>query len=94
MDVLDIDAEPAQPPAKRQKTGVASSSRVQFDGVELHNQSNPTPKATRRLTRSAKANSKKDVGQLFGKLSKEFQLMSKTYEGMSKTCEDIAEAFE
>jgi hypothetical protein len=88
MDVLDVDAEPAQPPPKRLKTAGSSSSRgIRFDGVELYEQSNPTPKPTRRSTRSAKANSKKDVGQLFGQLAKEFQVIS-------KTCEEIAEAMD
>jgi len=87
METLDIDTEPAQPATKHQKTASGSSSRVRFDGVELHDKSNPAPKATRRSTRTTKANSKKEVGELFGQLAKEFQ-------AMSRTCEEIAEAME
>lgn len=87
MDPIDVDTETAPPAAKRQKTASGSSSRVRFDGVEVNNKSNPAPKATRRSTRAAKANSKSDVGELFGQLAKEFQ-------AMSKTCEKIAEAMD
>ena len=88
MDVLDVDTEPAQPPPKHLKTAGSSSSRgVRFDGGELYEQSNLTPKPTRRSTQSAKANSKKDVGQLFGQLAKEFQVIL-------KTCEEIVEAMD
>jgi hypothetical protein len=87
MDTLDIDAEAAQPVPKLQKTASASSSRIRFDGVELHDKSNPTPKTTRRSTRSTKANSKKDVGELFGQLAKEYQ-------AISKICEEISDAID
>jgi hypothetical protein len=88
MDVLDVDTEPTQPPPKHLKTAGSSSSHgVQFDGVELYEQSNLTPKPTRQSMQSAKANSKKDVRELFGQLAKEFQVIS-------KTCKEIAEAME
>jgi len=84
VDVLDADTAPP-PVSKRQKTASASSSRVRFDGVELHDRRDIAPKPTRRSARSAKANTKKDVGQLFGQLAKEF-------EAIAKTCEEIAQA--
>ena len=87
METLNIDMELTQPATKRQKTASGSSSRIRFDGMELHNKSNPAPKATRRSTRTTKANSKKEVGELFGQLVKEFQ-------AMSRTCEEIVEAME
>jgi len=87
MDILNVDVQPAQPPAKRQKTTSDSSSHVRFDAVEIQEKSNPTPKATRWATRSTKVNSKKEAGELFGQLAKEFQ-------AISKTCEKISEALE
>ena len=87
MDILDVDAQPTQPPLKHQKTASGSSSRVRFDAVEIREKSNPTPKAIRRSTRSAKGNSKKDARELFGQLAKEFQ-------AISKTCEKLSEALE
>ena len=86
MDILDIDTEPAQPPAKRQKTAAASSSHIRFDGVEV-GKSNPTTRSTRRSTRTTKANSRKDLGDLFGRLAKDYQTIA-------KTCQEIAEAYE
>lgn len=87
MDIFDVDAQPPQPPSKRQKTASGSSSRVRFDAVEIQERPNPAPKATRRSTRSAKVNSKKEAGELFGQLAKEFQ-------AISKTCEKLSEALE
>jgi len=84
MDVVDVDTEPAQPVGKRLKSASAGSSRVRFDGVEVQGKTSPPLKAIRRSTRSARANSKKDVGELFGQLAKEFQ-------AISKTCEEIAD---
>jgi hypothetical protein len=74
---------------KRQKNIPGTSSRVRFDSVEPNGKSNPAPTPapipTRRSTRSAKANSKKDVGELFGQLAKGFQLISKTFEEIAET---------
>jgi mevalonate pyrophosphate decarboxylase len=81
---MEVDMEPQQV-AKRQKNASGSSSRVRFDGVELADKSSNTPKATRRSARSSKANSKKDVGELFSQLAREYQ-------AISKTCEEIADA--
>ena len=73
-----LEMDPSVYPSKRGKT--ASGSSVQFDGVVL-------PKGTRRSTRSTKANSKKEVNELFKRLGQEFS-------AISKTCAEIAEAFE
>jgi hypothetical protein len=87
MDVVDVDMEPSQPVGKRLKSAASSSSRVRFDGVEVQGKSTPPPKSIRRSARSAKANSKKDVGELFGQLAKEYQ-------AISKTCQEIADNIE
>jgi hypothetical protein len=84
MDVVDVNMEPAQPVRKQLKSASASSSHICFDGVEVQGKSTSPPKATRKSARSAKANSKKDVGELFTQLSKEFQ-------AISKMCEEIAD---
>jgi hypothetical protein len=71
----DADADTAQPAGKRAKTAAASSSRVRFDGVAI-------PKPTRKSTRTAKTNSKKE---LFARLSQEYATIAKTYEELSET---------
>ena len=84
MDVVDVNMEPAQPVRKQLKSASAGSSHIRFDGVEVQDKSTSPPKATRKSAWSAKANSKKDVGELFTQLSKEFQ-------AISKMCEEIAD---
>jgi len=74
----DADADAAQPLSKRVKTTSASSSHVRFDGVAV-------PKPTRKSTRATKANSKKDVNELFARLAKEFAAVSKTCKEISET---------
>jgi hypothetical protein len=80
IDDADADAGAAQPRGKRVKTTSASSSNVRFDGVAI-------PKATRKSTRATKANSKKDVNELFARLAKEFAAVSKTCEEISETAD-------
>jgi hypothetical protein len=84
MDVVDVDMEPALPVGKRLKSSSVGSARVRFDGVEVQSKPTPPPMATRRSARSAKATPKKDVGDLFAQLAKEYQ-------AISKTCEEIAD---
>jgi len=72
------DADATQPRGKRVKTTSASSSNIRFDGVAI-------PKATRKSTRATKANSKKDVNELFARLTKEFATVSKTCKEISET---------
>ncbi|KIM76563.1 hypothetical protein PILCRDRAFT_12622 [Piloderma croceum F 1598] len=76
----DADTDAAQPVGKRPRTAAASASRVRFDGVSI-------PKATRKSTRTTKANSKKDANELFARLGQEFA-------AVMKTCEELAEAFD
>jgi hypothetical protein len=76
----DANANAAQPVRKRPKTTATSASRVQFDGVSI-------PKATRKSTHTAKANSKKDANELFACLGQEFA-------AVAQTCEELAEAFD
>jgi hypothetical protein len=78
--VDDADADSTQPVGKRAKTASAGTSRVRFDGVAI-------PKATRKSTRTTKANSKKDANELFARLGQEFA-------AVAKTCEELAEAFD
>jgi hypothetical protein len=73
---INIDFTP--PVGKRAKTASGSGSTVQFDGVEV-------TRPTRRSTRSAKSEVKKDMGELFKRLGQEFG-------AISKTCEEISEA--
>jgi hypothetical protein len=75
VEDADADADTAQPAGKRAKTAAASSSRVRFDGVAI-------PKPTRKSTRTAKTNSKKE---LFARLSQEYATIAKTYEELSET---------
>jgi hypothetical protein len=72
------DADAAQPRGKRVKTTSTSSSNVQFDGVAI-------PKATGKSTRATKANSKKDVNELFARLAKEFAAVTKMCKEISET---------
>jgi hypothetical protein len=84
IDPIDINAHGS---AKRQKTTSGGSAHVRFDGVILNKPSQPAPKATRKSTRSTKANSKKGASELFERLGQEFK-------AISKTCEEISEALE
>ena len=60
--------------SKRQITG---SSQVHFDSINLPpNVARPT----RRSTRTARVNTRKNVGELFQRLGREFQAVAKTYE--------------
>ena len=77
-----FDLDPPQPAGKHQKSASGSSSQVRFDGVAV-----PLARATRRSVRTTKANSKKDIHELFKRLGQEFG-------AVAKTCEEIAEAFE
>ena len=79
---MGFDLNPPQPAGKRQKSAAGSSSQVQFDGVAV-----PPARATRRSARTTKANSKKDIHELFEQLGQEFG-------AVTKTCEEIMEAFE
>jgi hypothetical protein len=81
-DATGFDFEATEPNGKRQKMASGSSAQVRFDGIMV-----PPVKATRRSTRSAKANSKKDIHELFERLGQEFG-------AVAKTCKDIAEVFE
>ena len=77
-----FDLDPPQPAGKRQKLAAGSSSQVRFDGVAV-----PPARVTRRSARTTKANSKKEIHELFEWLGQEFGVVT-------KTCEEIAEAFE
>ena len=77
IEILGSDIDTAQPSGKRHKS--ASTSQVQFDGIMV-----PATRATRKSTRTAKANSKKDMHELFEHLGQELG-------AAAKTCEDIAE---
>jgi hypothetical protein len=81
-DATGFDFEATEPNGKRQKMASGSSTQVRFDGIMV-----PPVKAPRRSTRSAKANSKKDINELFERLGQEFG-------AVAKTCKDIAETIE
>jgi hypothetical protein len=79
-----IDVFNSQGSSKRQKT----TSGVRFDGVMVPKPPQPTHRATRKSTRSAKVNnSKKSTSELFERLGQEFQ-------AIAKTCEEISEALD
>ena len=80
---VSVALDPARPSGKRHKAAFGGPSRVRFDGITVP----PAPKATRNCTRAAKANSKKDIHELFDRLGQEFG-------AVGKTCEEIAESFE
>ena len=71
---VDVDTFP-QPVRKRAKPASGSSSNPRFDGVVL-------TKPTRKSTRTAKANSKKEAGvsELFRRLVQEHGAIARTYE--------------
>jgi hypothetical protein len=75
---INIDFGSAPPVGKRARTATSKGASVRFDGVLL-------TRATRQSTRSAKAAAKKDVGELFKQLGRQFG-------EVAKTCEDIADA--
>src|ERR1700692_142906 len=58
-----FDLNPPQPARKRQKSAAGSSSQVRFDGVAV-----PPARVTRRSARTTKANSKKEIHELFERL--------------------------
>ena len=84
MDSIDVFT---QGTSKRQKLTSGGSSQVQFDDVILTKPPHPAPRATRKSTRAAKANSKKGMRELFERLGEEFQ-------AVTKTCEEIADALD
>jgi hypothetical protein len=80
MDSVDdeLDSNPAN--GKRQKTTTGAVSRVRFDGVKVP-EAAPSTRTTRKSTRStAKASTKKDVGQLVQRLAKSFREVVETLE--------------
>ncbi|KIM74956.1 hypothetical protein PILCRDRAFT_14020 [Piloderma croceum F 1598] len=82
--INSIDVFNSQGSSKRQKT----TSGVRFDGVMVPKPPQPTHRATRKSTQSAKANnSKKSTSELFERLGQEFQ-------AIAKTCEEISEALD
>jgi hypothetical protein len=85
LEIIGSDNDTPQPTGKRHKAFSGASSQVRFDGIVVP----PAPviRPTRKSTRTAKANSKKDLRELFERLGQEFG-------AVAKTCEDIAEAFE
>jgi hypothetical protein len=62
IDNVELDFNPAPTTAKRQKTG----------------SNQPTPKATRKSTRSTKGQTRREVADLFERLAWEFRLIAKT----------------
>lgn len=64
-------------PQGSSKRQIMGSSQVHFDSIIL------TPnvaRPTRRSTRTAKVNTRKNVGGLFQRLGQEFRAVAKTYE--------------
>ena len=84
MESIDVFTQGS---SKRQKLASGGSSHVRFDGVLLNKPPHPAPRATRKSTRAAKANSKKGIRELFERLGEEFQ-------AVAKTCEEISEALD
>ena len=80
---VSVDFGPAQPSEKRYKAASGGPSRVRFDSITVL----PASRATRNSTRAAKANSKKDIHELFERLGHEFG-------AVARTCEEIYETFE
>jgi len=91
------EADIPQGGSKRQKTGAGATAHVRFDGATATTSTRPTPRPTRKSTRSAKAtpkiedNSKLEINELFAKLGKEFYAIRKACENIGRTCENIAE---
>ena len=79
MEPTDVfaDSNSTQPVGKRTKTAPGSSSHVQFDGLII-------AKSTRKSARTAKANTKKDMGELFAQLAQECRAMANTFDELSK----------
>ena len=91
------EADIPQGGSKRQKTSAGATAHVRFDGATATTSTRPTPRPTRKSTRSAKAtpkiedNSKLEINELFAKLGKEFYAIGKACENIGRTCENIAE---
>jgi len=85
IKILDSYIDTTQPSGKRQKSS-SGTSQVRFDGIVV-----PPGRATRKSTRTAKANGKKDLRELFEHLGKELGAAAKAHEAASKICDDISE---
>src|ERR1700683_5197818 len=92
IKILGSDINTAQPSGKHHKSTSGTSSQVQFDGIMVPpGPTTPTTRAARKSMCTAKANSKKDMRELFERLGQEFHTTAKANEAAAKTCEDIAE---
>jgi hypothetical protein len=80
---VSVDFGPAQPSGKRYKAASGGPSQVRFNSITVP----PAPRALRNSTCAAKANSKKDMHELFEQLGHEFG-------AVARTCEEISETFE
>ena len=84
IEILGSDIDTAQPSGKRHKSS-SGTSQVRFDGIMVPpGPTAPPARPTRKSTRTAKVNEKKDMRELFERLGQEFG-------AVAKTCEDIAE---
>ena len=91
IEILGSDVDTAQPSGKRHKSS-SGTSQVQFDGIVVPpGPTAPPSRATRKSTRTAKANRKKDLRELFEHLGKELGAAAKAHEASSKICDDISE---
>src|ERR1700691_3184553 len=68
IEILGSDVDTAQPSGKRHESS-SGTSQVRFDGVMVP--PGPPARATRKSTRAAKANGKKDMCELFERLRQE-----------------------
>ena len=91
IKILDSYIDTTQPSGKRQKSS-SGTSQVQFDGIVVPpGPTAPPGRATRKSTRTAKANRKKDLREFFEHLGKELGAAAKAHKAASKICKDIAE---
>ena len=91
IEILGSDIDTAQPSGKRLKSS-SGTSQVRFDGIMVPpGPTAPPARPTRKSTRTAKVNEKKDMRELFERLGQELSAAAKAHEAASKICEDIAE---
>ena len=91
IEILGSDIDTAQPSGKHHKSS-SGTSQVRFDGIVVPpGPTAPPGRATRKSTRTAKANGKKDLRELFEHLGKELGAAAKAHEAASKICDDISE---
>ena len=98
IEISGPNINTAQPSGKHHKAS-SGTSQTRFDGIMVPPGPTPPPaRATRKSTRTAKANSKKDMCELFEHLGQELSMAAKAHEAAVKAheaasmiCEDIAQ---